>query len=96
MCLCNSTKLNAGYLQQADEIDSQLYKKALEIVRENGFASTRLLQRALKIKYSHAMTVIAMMQRDGLIGPESSARRDGTAPIYDLLPPGKPPSAASR
>ncbi|HKX29399.1 MAG TPA: DNA translocase FtsK [Blastocatellia bacterium] len=96
MCLCDSIELNAGYLQQAGEIDSQLYKRALEIVRENGFASTRLLQRTFKIKYSHAMTVIAMMQRDGRIGPKSSARRDGTAPVYDLSPPGKPSSAASR
>ncbi len=58
------------------------YDDALRIVIQNGKASTSLLQRTLRIGYGRAASIIDMMHREGIVGPE-----DGSKPRQVLVKP---------
>ena len=58
-------------------------RRCLEIIREEGKASTSLLQRRLRIGYGRAAHLIDLMERDGIVGPA-----DGSRPREILKPPG--------
>jgi DNA segregation ATPase FtsK/SpoIIIE, S-DNA-T family len=58
------------------------YDEALRIVIEMGRASTSVLQRRLRIGYGRAASIIDMMHREGLVGPE-----DGSKPRQVLIAP---------
>ncbi len=50
-----------------DDMDPDMYKRALDLAREKGKISTSFLQRKLGIGYSRAARVIDMMEEKGLI-----------------------------
>ena len=56
------------------------YDDALRIVLQSRKASTSLLQRHLRIGYGRAASIIDMMQREGIVGPE-----DGSKPRQVLV-----------
>jgi DNA segregation ATPase FtsK/SpoIIIE, S-DNA-T family len=56
------------------------YDEALRIVIEMGRASTSVLQRRLRIGYGRAASIIDMMHREGIVGPE-----DGSKPRQVLV-----------
>ena len=58
------------------------YEEAMRIVVEMGRASTSVLQRRLRIGYGRAASIIDMMHREGLVGPE-----DGSKPRQVLIAP---------
>lgn len=58
------------------------YEEALRIVFEMGRASTSVLQRRLRIGYGRAASIIDMMHREGIVGPE-----DGSKPRQVLVSP---------
>ncbi|MCW5970565.1 MAG: DNA translocase FtsK [Blastocatellales bacterium] len=58
------------------------YEEALRIVFEMGRASTSVLQRRLRIGYGRAASIIDMMHREGVVGPE-----DGSKPRQVLVSP---------
>jgi S-DNA-T family DNA segregation ATPase FtsK/SpoIIIE len=45
----------------------ELYQSALEIIRNEGKASTSFLQRKLQIGYNRAARIIDMMEADGVV-----------------------------
>ncbi len=51
------------------------YYDAVKIVIEMGRASTSVLQRRLRIGYGRAASIIDMMEREGIIGPEEGASK---------------------
>ena len=51
----------------------QLYKQAKQIAALKGKISTSALQRELGIGYNKAATLMARMERDGVVGPQESA-----------------------
>jgi DNA segregation ATPase FtsK/SpoIIIE, S-DNA-T family len=51
-------------------------------VVQSGKASTSLLQRHLRIGYGRAASIIDMMYREGIVGPE-----DGSKPRQVLVKP---------
>ena len=57
------------------------YEEALRIVFEMGRASTSVLQRRLRIGYGRAASIIDMMHRERIVGPE-----DGSKPRQVLIP----------
>ena len=54
-----------------DEIDSdkdELYRKAVEIIKAEGKASTSFLQRKLQIGYNRAARIMETMEKEGIVG----------------------------
>lgn len=56
------------------EIDEDIFKKAVDIVIDQGIASVSLLQRKLALGYPHASRIIALMEERGIIGPFEGRR----------------------
>lgn len=56
-------------LDDDDDVDKELYDRAVAIVARDGKASTSYVQRCLKIGYNRAARLIDKMERDGVIGP---------------------------
>ena len=73
---------DGGYLfdgqpTQEDDAETQLYKKAVQIVAESQKASTSYIQRQLRVGYNSAARLIERMEKDGLVGaPDHVGRRE--------------------
>jgi S-DNA-T family DNA segregation ATPase FtsK/SpoIIIE len=52
-----------------------LIDRARQIVREQGWASTSMLQSRLRVGYNRAARLIEALEREGMIGPQDGARR---------------------
>lgn len=65
-----------------------LIDRARQLVREQGWASTSMLQSRLRIGYNRAARLIESLEREGIIGPQDGARRrqviDGESVLDDL------------
>jgi S-DNA-T family DNA segregation ATPase FtsK/SpoIIIE len=60
-----------------DDPESQLYRKAIQVVAESQKASTSYLQRQLRIGYNSAARLIERMEKDGKVGqPDHVGRRE--------------------
>jgi len=60
-----------------DDAESQLYRKAIQIVAESQKASTSYLQRQLRVGYNSAARLIEKMEKDGRVGqPDHVGRRE--------------------
>jgi S-DNA-T family DNA segregation ATPase FtsK/SpoIIIE len=60
-----------------DDAETQLYRKAVQIVAESQKASTSYVQRQLRIGYNSAARLIDRMESDGLISkPDHVGRRE--------------------
>jgi S-DNA-T family DNA segregation ATPase FtsK/SpoIIIE len=76
-----SDKENGGS-EAGDMAKDEKYDDAVRIVIQSGKASTSLLQRHLRIGYGRAASMIDMMFREGIVGPE-----DGSKPRQVLVKP---------
>ena len=64
-------------LEEAEAFDGEqvlLYQDADRVVLELGKASTSTLQRRLRLGYGRAARILAMMQREGIIGPPDGSK----------------------
>ena len=60
-----------------DDAESQLFRKAVQIVAESQKASTSYLQRQLRVGYNSAARLIERMEKEGLVGqPDHVGRRE--------------------
>src|SRR3954466_9894518 len=60
-----------------DDAETQLYRKAIQIVAESQKASISYLQRQLRVGYNSAARLIERMEKDGLVGqPDHVGRRE--------------------
>ena len=60
-----------------EDAETQLYRKAVQIVAESQKASTSDLQRQLRVGYNSAARLIERMEKDGLVGqPDHVGRRE--------------------
>jgi S-DNA-T family DNA segregation ATPase FtsK/SpoIIIE len=50
------------------------YYRAVDLVQQNGKASTSFLQRHLRVGYNRAARMIEMMEKDGIVGPADGAK----------------------
>jgi DNA segregation ATPase FtsK/SpoIIIE-like protein len=55
--------------------DDELYRKAVDIVREAGKASTSLLQRKLGLGYSRAAKIIDLLEANYIISPSDGTNK---------------------
>ena len=61
------------------------YEEALRIVIEMGRASTSVLQRRLRIGYGRAASIIDMMYRENIVGPEDGSKPRAVLVKADFL-----------
>jgi DNA segregation ATPase FtsK/SpoIIIE-like protein len=66
--------------------DDELYRKVLRIITSLGYASTLVLQHRLEISYRQASSIVAALERDGMVAPAHGFRPHKTLdPAYQLL-----------
>jgi S-DNA-T family DNA segregation ATPase FtsK/SpoIIIE len=70
----------ANGVEEGELAKDEKYDDAVRIVVQSGKASTSLLQRHLRIGYGRAASMIDMMYREGIVGPE-----DGSKPRQVLV-----------
>jgi len=57
--------------------DDQLYKNAIAAVKESGKVSISYVQRALRIGYNRAATLVEKMEKDGVVSaPNHQGKRE--------------------
>jgi len=67
-------------------ISEDLYRKVLKIITSLGYASTLVLQHRLEISFRQASSILANLERDGLVGPAHGFRPHKVLrPAYALL-----------
>ncbi len=69
----NKKEMGTGSADAVEEADSML-NAAIEVVIENGQASTSMLQRRLKLGYARAARLIDEMEERGIVGPYEGAK----------------------
>lgn len=66
-----------GQPEGEEDAETQLYRKAVQIVAESQKASTSYLQRQMRIGYNSAARLIERMEKDGKVGqPDHVGRRE--------------------
>ena len=74
-------------ITRGDQIpDDELNRKVLRIITSLGYASTLVLQHRLEISFRQASSILANLERDGLIGPAHGFRPHKVLrPAYAML-----------
>ena len=68
-----------------DDPETQLYRRAIQLVVENRKASTSWLQRQLRVGYNSAARLIERMEKDDIISaPDHVGRREVLIDVADL------------
>ena len=62
-------------IRDSNNVDPQLFQKAIEIIISGNKASTSYLQRRLGIGYNKAANIIEKMENDGIISAAASYGR---------------------
>lgn len=57
-----------------NEEDEEIFAQCVEVVRQEGKASTSLLQRRLRLGYTRAARIMDLLESRGIVGPENGAK----------------------
>ncbi|MDI6751591.1 MAG: DNA translocase FtsK [bacterium] len=60
--------------EKEEELNDEMYEKALSIVGLTGYASTSMIQRKLKIGYNRAASLLEKMEEEGIVGPPDGSK----------------------
>jgi S-DNA-T family DNA segregation ATPase FtsK/SpoIIIE len=63
-----------GEGENGEDLNDELYDKAVDLVIEHGQGSTSWVQRKLNIGYNRAARMMEEMERQGVVGPADGAR----------------------
>ena len=78
-------------------VGDELYRKVLKIITSLGYASTLVLQHRLEISFRQASSILANLERDGLVGPAHGFRPHKVLrPAYALLESLEPSAESKR
>jgi len=67
-------QMKAKVSEKEEELDDEMYEKALSIVGLTGYASTSMIQRKLKIGYNRAASLLEKMEEEGIVGPPDGSK----------------------
>jgi S-DNA-T family DNA segregation ATPase FtsK/SpoIIIE len=70
----------------AEDADDFLLKKAIELVRGEGRASTSRLQRKLRIGFPRAARLMEELEQKGIVGPGEGGGREREVNPYSDEP----------
>ena len=81
-------KLNSNAPPEEDvtDEDEELVDKVLEIMRQEGRASTSLFQRRLRLGYTRAARIVDILEQRGIVGPRDGAKDREILVSLDTLP----------
>jgi len=68
-----SLKRSSTTLATADDIDEELLNQCIEVIRQSNRASVSILQRRLRIGYTRATKIMAVLEERGIVGPSRGA-----------------------
>ncbi len=60
--------------EEISDEDEELVEKCLEIIKQEGKASTSMLQRRLRLGYTRAARVVDVLEQRGILGPKDGAK----------------------
>jgi DNA segregation ATPase FtsK/SpoIIIE, S-DNA-T family len=60
--------------EEISDEDEELVEKCLEIIKQEGKASTSMLQRRLRLGYTRAARVVDILEHRGILGPKDGAK----------------------
>jgi DNA segregation ATPase FtsK/SpoIIIE and related proteins len=61
--------------EEISEADEELVAKCLDIIKQEGRASTSMLQRRLRLGYTRAARVVDILEQRGILGPPDGAKQ---------------------
>jgi S-DNA-T family DNA segregation ATPase FtsK/SpoIIIE len=67
-------KNDSAQLDDVTEEDEELVEKCIEIMRQEGKASTSLFQRRLRLGYTRAARVVDILEQRGYVAPGEGAK----------------------
>ena len=79
------TSTGGGDSDVTDE-DEELVTKCLGIIKQEGKASTSMLQRRLRLGYTRAARVVDILEQRGIVGPKDGAKDREILVDLDSLP----------
>lgn len=81
-------KLNSSSTEEEEvtEEDEELVQKVLEIMKQEGRASTSLFQRRLRLGYTRAARIVDILEQRGIVGPRDGAKDREILVTLDSLP----------
>ena len=77
---------NATPEEEISDEDEELVEKCLEIIKQEGKASTSMLQRRLRLGYTRAARVVDILEQRGILGPKDGAKDREILVDLDSLP----------
>lgn len=78
----------AAESQDPSEADEELIEQCIAVIRQEGRASTSLLQRRLRLGYTRAARVMDVLEERGIVGPGQGAKDREILIRLDGSPPG--------
>ncbi len=72
--------------EEISDADEELVDKCLEIIKQEGKASTSMLQRRLRLGYTRAARVVDILEQRGIVGPKDGAKEREILIDLDSLP----------
>ena len=60
--------------EEISDEDEELVAKCIEIIKQEGKASTSMLQRRLRLGYTRAARVVDILEQRGMLGPKDGAK----------------------
>ncbi len=72
--------------EEISDEDEELVEKCLEIIKQEGKASTSMLQRRLRLGYTRAARVVDILEQRGILGPKDGAKDREILVDLDSLP----------
>lgn len=61
--------------EEISDADEELVAKCLDIIKQEGRASTSMLQRRLRLGYTRAARVVDILEQRGILGPQDGAKQ---------------------
>ncbi|MBJ7260190.1 MAG: DNA translocase FtsK, partial [Chthoniobacterales bacterium] len=72
--------------EDVTEEDEELVTRCLEIIKQEGKASTSMLQRRLRLGYTRAARVVDILENRGIVGPKDGAKDREILVDLDSMP----------